>query len=153
MQIHLIQGLSANRMSRERAKRQLAEAPAQQRTERGGCEARADPAARCDAAQRKTATADSPTPPSPRLRRGEARSLFEREHDAGRGADGGTPNKQIPARRTTPAPSRRRTRACIVRQPVSSFTISAPLSPSCRVGPFRRSACYVVHDPPCMKPK
>jgi len=29
---------------------------------RGGCEARADPAARCDAAQRKTATADSPTP-------------------------------------------------------------------------------------------
>jgi multidrug efflux pump subunit AcrB len=29
----------------------------EQRTERGGCEARADPAARCDAAQRKTATA------------------------------------------------------------------------------------------------
>ena len=29
----------------------------EQRTERGGCEARADPAARCDTAQRKTATA------------------------------------------------------------------------------------------------
>ena len=40
-----------------------------------------------------------------------------------------------------------------VWQPLSSFTISAPLSPSCRVGTFRHSARYVGHVPPCMKAK
>ena len=54
---------------------------------RGGCEARADPAARCDAAQRKTATADSPTPCVGFVRgeRGHAQQTntrtFEEEND------------------------------------------------------------------------
>ncbi len=41
----------------------------------------------------------------------------------------------------------------LVSQPVSSLTISAPLSPSCRVGTYRRSARYAVHVPPCLKAK
>ena len=51
-----------NRALREGWQRRPGEAMCEQRTERGGCEARADPGARCDAAQRETATADSPTP-------------------------------------------------------------------------------------------
>ena len=36
----------------------------------------------------------------------------------------------------------------LVWYPRSSLTISAPLSPSCRVGTFRRSTRYAVHVPP-----
>lgn len=47
---------------REGAQRQLAAGPAQQRTERGDCEERAGPAARCDAGWDKATTAEHPTP-------------------------------------------------------------------------------------------
>jgi hypothetical protein len=41
----------------------------------------------------------------------------------------------------------------VVCLPSGSSTISTALSTSCVVGPFRRSACYVVHGPPSLPPK
>jgi len=67
---------------RERAQRQLAEAPARQRTQRGGCDEGADPGARCDAGGGEATTAEHATRAWDVRRKGHTQNSIGTEHHA-----------------------------------------------------------------------